>query len=150
MTVAINSPKPMTDTMHSPEKARSFEEAFQAMAEEFFFGIPQSRQAPSEILEEDFHRSGSLLFRPFMLAGSYPHTHIIALFKDENHPQELFGYRWPIWEAKSTDDSARDLAVYFHAHLCEMISAYHWGTLTRHTESFRGERVVWLTFKGSW
>lgn len=141
----------MTDTMHSPEKARSFEEALQAIAEEFFFGIPQSRQTPSENFEEeDLHRSGSLLFRPFMLAGSYSQTHIIALFTDENHPQEVFGYRWPIWEADRSYDGVRDLAVYFHAHLCEMIGAYHWGTLTKNTESFRGEQVIWLTFNGSW
>lgn len=150
MTVPINTPLPMTDKLHSPEKARSFEKAFQAMAEEFFFGIPESRQAPSEILEEDLQRSGSLLFRPFMLAGSYPHTHIIALFIDENHPHELFGYRWPIWDTDNASNEVRDLALYFHAHLCELIGAYHSGTLTRHTEHHNGERVVWLTFKGSW
>lgn len=140
----------MTDTMHSPEKARSFEEALQAMAEEFFFGLPQSRQAPSKIPGEDLQRSGSLLFRPFVLAGSYPHTHIVALFTDETQPQELFGYRWPIWDTDNPSNEVRDLAVYFHAHLCELIGAYHSGTLTRHIECYNGERVVWLTFKGSW
>jgi len=141
----------MTDESPSPEEAQSFEKALKAMAEEFFSGLPQSRDTPFENFEgEELRRSSSLLFRPFTLEGSYPQTHIIALFRDENHPQELFGYRWPIWEADRTYDGVRDLAVYFHAHLCELIGAYHTGTLTRYTESFKGEQVVWLTFSRSW
>jgi len=140
----------MPNEAPSPEESRSFEEALKAMAEEFFFGLPQSRQTPSESFEEELLRSGSLLFKPFTLEGSYPQTHIVALFIDETQPQELFGYRWPIWDADNASNEVRDLAVYFHAHLGEMIGAYHSGTLTRHPASFKGEQVVWLTFNGSW
>lgn len=144
----------MTNQPYSPENARSFEDALIAIAKEFFFGFPQSNNAvrivTSEISEEELRRSGSLLFRPFTLEGTYPQTHIIALFRDENHPKDLLGYKWPIRKPDDTDESVRDLAVYFHAHLCELIGAYDTGTLTRDTESFNGERLVWLTFDSSW
>lgn len=148
----------MSDEPGSAIDPQLFEESLRTLAEEFFFGPPQSDDRTSgktsKAADEEPRKSG-LTFRPFMLAGSHPQTCIIAIFHDEAQP-ELFGYKWPIWEIYHTGKSVRDMAVYFHAHLCELIGAYYTGHLTRHTEgpsetgAFSAERITWLSFNGSW
>lgn len=134
---------------------QSFEESFRTLVEEFFFGSPQSSEETSRTTSEaaDSKTSGGWTLDPPTLEGSYPQTCIAITFHNENQPEKLFGYKWPIW-LDYTNESVRDLAIHFHAHLCELLGSYETGRLIATTEEplatdvSSRESVTWLKFSG--
>lgn len=134
--------------------AKPFEESLRTLVEEFFFGSPHSSEEISTTTSEptDSKSSGGWTLNRPTLEGSYPQTYIAITFHNENQPEKLFGYKWPIW-LDYTNESVRDLAIYFHAHLCGLLGSYDTGRListeeplTSATNTSSRDSVTWLKF----
>jgi len=146
----------MSDKSHSTLNTQSFEESFRALVEEFFFGTPRSSEDILTTTSEatDSKSSGGWTLNRPTLEGSYPQTCIAITFHNENQPEKLFGYKWPIW-LDYTNESVRDLAIYFHAHVCELLGSYETGRLLSTEEPLASatgassrDPVTWLKFSG--
>lgn len=141
----------MADDLRSSLDTQMFEESLRKLAEEFVFGVPQSSDVSSAIPETADEKSETMWSKnPIALEGSYPQTCLTITFRNKNQPKQLFGYKWPIW-LDYTNESVRDLAVYFFTHLCELFGSYDTGRLRANTEPSEaadGESVTWLSFDG--
>lgn len=139
----------MSDELHSSPDTQMFEESLRKLAEEFVFSVPQSSDVSSatpETADEKLYTTW--LKGPITLEGSYPQTCLTITFRDKNQPKQLFGYKWPIWLGY-TNESVRDLAVYFSTHLSELFGAYDTGCLRADSELSAAsdrELVTWLSF----